>query len=300
MRELLSKAEDLWKTSRVLPWILVLIGTGLALWISLTKQSPGVSIGILAAVAGVMSVRPDMHFAEKIAWIVLLVTFTILEVHTIKLSDHKNEDIRDAQNKAFDKIAEGLKASIETSKTQYDSTITHVDSVLTATQQAANLAKDTLQNLTGGNGVAYIAPQPPDEDGNVPLAIVNPSKFPLTGVTVVVADSTAFPFKTSPVVTVGTLAAHLVRPIDIKLKPTPGINPPGVASFVISIYAQNGTSEELLQFRKGKKMLWDYRASVSRSAPVPHTMNPKQSKPTSDIPGLEFTYGWIEDRPKQP
>ncbi len=225
-------------------------------------------------------------------------------VHSIRAdrqaSNAEQQKVRTDENNRFDAIAQGLKDSIVASKGQFDTTIGHVDSVLKTTQRVSNLAKDSLENLTGENSVAYLSPQPPTDDGHVPLAIVNAGKFPLTGVTVVVVDSTTYPFKTEPAVIVGTLASHVVRPIDLSVMPIPGSNPPGIASFEISIYAQNGTSRELLQFRRGKKMPWDYRATVSREAPAHRSMIPKHSKAKSDIPGLNLDYGWIEDRKSGP
>src|SRR5271156_4821805 len=90
-RSAFSVLERVWKNSRVVAWVLVLAGMGIAYWTASHPQSPGFAIGILAAVAGVMSLRPEMHFAEKLAWIGLLVAFTVLEVHAIKVGDKKNE-----------------------------------------------------------------------------------------------------------------------------------------------------------------------------------------------------------------
>jgi len=242
-----------------------------------------------------------MGRGEKAMWTAIMFAFLLLELRTLYL-DRGEHDREQAyaeceQLERFGKIAEGLQSSIDISKSQYSDTIGHVDDVLKKTQKVASVARDTLKNLTGEDSVAYLAPQSPSEDGSVPLAIVNPGKYPLTGVTVVVRDVTTLPVRESPVVTVGTLAPHLVRPLDMRLTPIPGLNPPGVASFTVSIYAQNGSSEELLQFRKGKKMLWDNRAQITRLAPVPHSMLPKSSEPESDIPGFKFSYGWLEDRP---
>ena len=161
----------------------------------------------------------------------------------------------------------------------------------------AGLAKDSLNNLTGGGSVAYVAPQVP-ANGRIPLGIVNAGRYPLTGVTVVVEDITTFPFKISPTTVVGTLSSHIVRELDLSVAPVPGDNPPGVASFWIFIYAQNGTTRQLLQFRKGKKMLWDYRSTVSREVPSTTSMIPLYPKATSDV-GLSLSYGWIEDRERE-
>jgi hypothetical protein len=148
-----KRAEYCWNKNRVLSWILVLVGIGLTLWVGFFPKSPGVSIGLLASVAGVMSVRPKMHPAEKFAWVAVLIAFTILEVHAIRVSDAKNEGTLNEQNQVFKGIADGLKTSMETSKGQYDSTISHVDGVLKTTQNVARLSKEDLEDVTGGERI---------------------------------------------------------------------------------------------------------------------------------------------------
>jgi len=83
----------------------------LALWAGFWPRSPGVSIGLLALVAGIMSVRPQMRPAEKAAWVFVLVAFAVLEVHAINRGDEENKTIRDGQNEVFKGIADGVKKS---------------------------------------------------------------------------------------------------------------------------------------------------------------------------------------------
>lgn len=154
-----SAVENYWNSSRAIAWLLVLCGMGLALWTAFLPQSPGVSIGLLALVAGVMSVRPKMHPAEKFAWVAVLITFTILEVLAIGRADKAAEATREAQNQAFNAIAERLEQSITASKSQYDSTIGHVDSVLNKTQEAAGLAKESIEGMVGTGSYLAITPQ---------------------------------------------------------------------------------------------------------------------------------------------
>ena len=271
MGDIFSKAENFWKTSKVLPWILVLIGMGLALWVARTGQSPGVAIGILAAVAGVMSVRPPkMHFAEKIAWIVVLVAFTVLEVHSIKVSDKNNENVRNAQNTAFGGIAESLKTSIDTSKTQYTSTITHVDGVLTKTQQVASLAKQSLENITGGNSFAHVTPQVGYSP--VPFSIYNDGPNILTGVSVNVrkglieADNPDTFDVFGQELEIGTLAPHQLEIVpNFSIRPHPGKS--GLDVYVFTIRAQNFEVEERMLFRRSanqKQGEWAYKFNLTR------------------------------------
>lgn len=95
-----------------------------------------------------MSVRPKMHPAEKLAWVAILVSFTVLEIVAIGRADKAAETTRESQNEAFRGIANGLKTSISEAKNHYDSTITHVDSVLGKTEQAAELSKRNLSTTS--------------------------------------------------------------------------------------------------------------------------------------------------------
>src|SRR5579859_5025714 len=98
----LSRAERFWKESRLLAWALVLLGMCAAVCTYYFPQSPGVSIGMLACVAGIMSVRPDMHIAEKLAWIVVLVAFTTWEVRAIYRNDATNiQDLMRQNEQAY-------------------------------------------------------------------------------------------------------------------------------------------------------------------------------------------------------
>lgn len=66
VEDLQDSIEDGWKHGRIIAWLLVITGTSLALWSTYHPQSPGVSIGLLALVAGVVSLRPqNTYFGEN-------------------------------------------------------------------------------------------------------------------------------------------------------------------------------------------------------------------------------------------
>jgi hypothetical protein len=121
--EFWEQIEEQWNESRFLAWLLVLSAIGLVLWTSFNPQSPGVSIGLLALVAGIMSVRPKMHSAEKFAWVAVLITFAVLEVHAISRSDKENKQARDLQNQEFKSIANGLTDAIGADQRHFDATM---------------------------------------------------------------------------------------------------------------------------------------------------------------------------------
>ena len=125
--------ENKWNNSLVIAWSLVLAGIVLALGLACFPQSPGVSIGLLALVAGIMSVR-TMGAYEKMAWVAVLIAFAILEVLAIGRSDETAKATREAQNKEFDRIVQkqdlqfrstvkGLSDSYSLSQAQFDATM---------------------------------------------------------------------------------------------------------------------------------------------------------------------------------
>src|ERR1035441_10474178 len=98
MQKFWEAVESVWNDSRVLAWVLPVAAFCAVLWASFWPPSPGVSIGLLALAAGIMSVRPKMHPAEKFAWVVVLIAFAVLEVLAIGRSDKANESARNLQN----------------------------------------------------------------------------------------------------------------------------------------------------------------------------------------------------------
>jgi hypothetical protein len=121
-----------------------------------------------------MSLRPDMRFLEKMAWIVVLAAFTSLEVEAIKTNDNEIKATRDAQNQHFQEIVTELTTSLATSKSQHESTVTHVNGVLKTTLQVAATARTNLDEVTGNGSHPCVVPDTiamnPDE-ATIPLTI---------------------------------------------------------------------------------------------------------------------------------
>jgi hypothetical protein len=68
----------------------VLIGSAIVVWAYFCHPSPGKAIGALATVAGIMSLRPQMLFPEKSAWILILIFLSVLEFRAIGENDKNN------------------------------------------------------------------------------------------------------------------------------------------------------------------------------------------------------------------
>lgn len=158
MNDLISRLESIWKTSDILGWSLVSAAMAVALWDDKHPHSPGWSIGMLALMAGVMSLRPEMRFLEKIAWIFILVAFTVLEFEAIKTNDDETKKTRDAQNQHFQEIVGELTTSLATSKSQYESTTDHVNGVLKTTQKVAATAQTNLDEVVGTGSHPCVVP----------------------------------------------------------------------------------------------------------------------------------------------
>jgi len=95
-----------WNSNPVVAWVLVLLGIGSVVYFYCHPQLPGVCIGVLALVAGIMSVRADMHIYEKMTWIALLIAFAVFEVQAIHRGDiestTKNQAILDGMTGGSD------------------------------------------------------------------------------------------------------------------------------------------------------------------------------------------------------
>jgi hypothetical protein len=123
MVDFVAWIEDTWKTSSVLAWVLVLLGFGAVVLTFFFPQSPGVSIGLLACAAGIMSLRPDMHIYEKMAWIVVLISFTVWEIRAINKSDNENLLTLMNQNSQFKQTQTALFWAYELDREGFGSTM---------------------------------------------------------------------------------------------------------------------------------------------------------------------------------
>ena len=93
---------DVWWDDNPLPALLtVSVGFGIAIWAYYAHFSPGKSIGALAAVGGVMSLRPQMRFPEKAAWVLILASLAVFEFRAIDASDAENLKAKTELNNAL-------------------------------------------------------------------------------------------------------------------------------------------------------------------------------------------------------
>jgi hypothetical protein len=276
MRRFIARVELFWNKNPYLAFGLLIAGAGAAIWTHLHPQSPGYAIGLLALAAGIMSVRPQMQFLEKLAWVAILVTFTYQEMKAIKQNDIENKAVRTSENDAFGHIVSDLKISIQNSKEQYSQTVQHVDSVAATMQRVADLAKINLENVTGGNSYAYVFPTNVSNTGLQLLNIENTGSQILSGVNVEIARVNGHydpqdcntNYTTLSSFTTQTLPPHVIRRISQEHYLTPVFNQEGRATFFIGINPQNAGVSETLEFRHsliGKGV--DYKLTVTSINP---------------------------------
>jgi hypothetical protein len=272
MNRVIARIELFWNENPYCGFALTLVVGAVAVYTGLYPASPGISIGLLAFAAGVMGVRPKMHFPEKIAWMIILIAFTYQEVRAIKRNDADNVATRNSQNAAFGVIVEDLKTSIQNSKDQYSQTVKHVNSVAVTTQKVADLARTNLEALTGGNSYAYVYPTAV-EGSNVTqtLKIHNAGTQSLNltmTIALVVQESGPGGCDVSTanrvVIPIGPIAPRDGRTLPNPLF-DPVLRPDGTAIYQIWLNAQNAGVSERLQFRKpsGGGYL-DFKLDVAR------------------------------------
>jgi len=229
----------------------------------------GVFIAILALLGVVVPlIREKVGPGEKAVWTLVLFALLLLEIHSIyeDRSEHEREqaDARKQQLDSFSKIAQGIDKTIENSDREFAATMRQTQAV--------------LSNITGGDSFAVIEPWTFAGRRDMPLVIHNPGKNILTGVTVTVYSQGAFNMpgaldlymrSVAERINVGTLhpAERLVLSAAIQSDQLQTWDD-GVSHLFILIGAQNFTSQEYLQLRKGgEKKPWAYKYEVWRAGP---------------------------------
>jgi hypothetical protein len=122
------------------------IATAATVWCYLTHPSPGTSVGILGAMAVVISLRATMKAPEKLGWIVIAVILIWLEVGAIHTTEQQNIAEREEINTKFEALnakSESISSNMNTVLTNLKTTLEDVDATLAQTKpQAMVLYKD--------------------------------------------------------------------------------------------------------------------------------------------------------------
>jgi hypothetical protein len=246
----------------------------IAWWMPYTRLPwPGVAVAIIAVLAAVMSVHPDMHPRHKVIYFSLMAALLLTEFRAMRKD---REDVeqkaladRAAQDAAFAQVLNRENEQFGATKRGFSDTAQNLNGVLQTTQGVANLAKDNLQQVTGGNTYAYVVPENFFGPNRLFVEILTVGHYNLTGVKVVIAAVTVgsnCPLDESvndpgcELHTTGSLA----EPIDVgTIKGNSSRTLPAVGSmttdanfgahYVARIYAQNGITLENIELRKSDR-----------------------------------------------
>lgn len=231
-------------------WLLVCTWFGGVCWLWYHPQPPGVSIGLLALVAGIMSVR-EMPTLEKMAWVAILIAFTVFEVDAIQKAELDNA----AKNQA---ILNGIRQETST----------------------------TLDALTGGDSYTVVTPllitNEPD-NAELPLLVSVAGKNNLFEVSIEMQDG---PLDLN---SAHYMVAHIKEYLEGKVRPTFHFNsisnthgeslgavihpsPNKVNQYNFWTFSRNkGSREELLVRHNRIERRWEVAMKIFRDGigPIP-------------------------------
>jgi hypothetical protein len=128
---------------------------------------PGLAIGLLGAGAVIVAVRTDhLTLWEKIGWVCVAFLLFAVEIKAIyhDRDEHDKEvtAAQERQERNFKAIAGGLESTIKTSQEQFHATMQSSQKIFSKTREAADAAKEGVDNLTGGDGYCYFVGYTPE------------------------------------------------------------------------------------------------------------------------------------------
>jgi hypothetical protein len=228
----------------------------------------GVWIGILGLLGVVVPLTRDlakMGKWEKAIWTAVMFVLLGLELKSV-YQDRREHDEQQAEARAeqiaqFDRIAKGIKQTIDTSERQFEETMARSDKIMGRTNEV-------LAGVTGGNSFAYVSPQNFSGD-QFPGIVWNNGEQALVGLTLTIAHTSdpvqvwgATFFKP---IFIGTIGPHDHAPIpDFLFQPR--ADQTGQDNYWIMLSAQNGTAQQSLYFRRNRlhPQQWAYSFQVVR------------------------------------
>jgi hypothetical protein len=236
--------------------------------------APGWAVAFIAGAAAAMSVHDDMKGWQKGLWMLIIGAFLITELRAISKDraeiQHQAIVDRQAQYSAFAVVLQKQNEQFAATGRGFSSTYTRVDGVLKTTQQVAELSKENLSNITGGNSYLYFEPILPPLVGlpQLPKNWIEVNafpklvgEFPLHGVIVMVSC----PNGRLP----ETVNLETVYPLRIG-RPTQGLNlqfpasqSDRVMSCLLEITTSNGSFSQNVHFLKSANR-WTWNSTIRK------------------------------------
>lgn len=139
---------------------------------------PGGAIAVLGAVAALMSIRKMGH-RERLLWTIIVFALLVVELRSIRL-DRKQHDaeqrtVLEEQRVHFGEIGNGIKAAIQKSDAQFQSTMSGTEMLIAKSTALATLSKENIDAITGGNSYCYALASPVGNDAWIAIATVGKS-----------------------------------------------------------------------------------------------------------------------------
>lgn len=252
---------------------------------------PGYAIALIAVVAAVMSIQGEMKGWQKAFWMLIIAALLRVEFRAINDdridSANKQKEFFEAQRKGFEGVTYQAGQNFASTTVDLTTAIDSLKTVVGTTQKA-------VENVTGGDSYAYVSPQ-----GNgavIPLSMHNYGKNILSGVSIRILNlqDPNWVSKTQESITIGTLAPFGFAPVPVSITPVPEPQT-GIASYWIFIVAQNGTVDEMLQFRKSKTNANSFAYSLSVKRDNFFDASGKQILGPKSVTRLAY-FGWSDER----
>jgi hypothetical protein len=272
-------AERRWSSNR-LGWLILLLPTALAGYWTFYIPAPGYAVAALGFMAAVMTIRTMPH-TQKVLCTLAIFALLVAELRAIKkdrdVSTREQSDARAKENAAFKAVAD----SFAKTESEFNSLHKRFDQSAQTSHDARedsrrqfdallNRYRGMFNNITGGDSYAYLAVQEGDvSSSGMAVAICNPGKYILTGVTVQIVRVTGNPntwdVGSGPQLAIGTLYPGQIRMAGARIKPDVGAD--GVDKYWVFIAAQNGLISQMIYVRPRKDSVplpWAYKFEVAR------------------------------------
>jgi hypothetical protein len=166
----------------------------------------GVFIGVLGLLGVIVPLFRDLGKIgkwEKAAWTLVMFALVGLEIRSIYLDrnahDKEQTEARAEQLRQFREIAGAINTTIHNSQKQFETTMSRFDAIASRMEsisrkeeRTAELAKQNLDQVTGGEGYVYllVAPRSPlnPRSDKWPLVIMNSAEIPISDVSVFITE----------------------------------------------------------------------------------------------------------------